>query len=84
VLGSCERGDEPQVCIKYGEFLDCLRRYQLVQEVCAAWRRLVLLLPRGPGAGKAALPRDIQYGLRVLYSKAATDGYFEKCYKIYK
>ena len=72
--GSCERGDEPPVCIKYGEFLDCLRRYQLVKEVCAAWSRLVLLLPRGPRTGKAAIPR----GPRALYSKAETDGYFEK------
>ena len=70
--GCCERGDEPSVCIKHGEFLVCLRRYQLAQQVCAAWRRLMLFVPRGPGTGKAALPRDIQYGLRVLYSKAAT------------
>ena len=82
--GCCESVDEPSVCIIYGEFLVCLRRYQLVQEVCAAWIRLMFFVPRGPGTGKAALTRDILYGHRVTYSKAATDGYCEKCYKIDK
>jgi hypothetical protein len=44
----------------------------------------MLFIPRGRGAEKAALPRDIQFALRVLHSKATTGGNFEKCYKIYK
>jgi K+-transporting ATPase A subunit len=38
----------------------------------------MLFVPRGPGTEKAALPRGIQFGLRVLYSKAARGGNFEK------
>jgi hypothetical protein len=36
-MGSCENGHELMGYIKYGEFLDQPRNYQLLKKDCTAW-----------------------------------------------
>ena len=43
MAGSCEDGNESSGSIKYGEFLDWLRAYELVKNDSAAWSWLVSL-----------------------------------------
>jgi hypothetical protein len=45
VTGSRECGEEPPDSIKYGEFLDLLRNYQLLKNVSAVWSLVDVLCP---------------------------------------